>query len=212
MGREVGVRDPAQKNPILPTLFPATLPIYLPAGPGPRSPGPRLPRFPPAPPCPGPARGARGWQQSGSRASRRIPQSLRFAPPPPSSHLVDSLITGILQGQVHHGVLQRPAHVELQRQVVDPLPDRQMARGRASVLPTSTQLGPAGPTPLTPSAPLQVIQHPSSVTSIPALSPFSFSASQALGPTGKILVPAFPLTLDKSLFFSEPVSLSGKRG
>lgn len=29
-------------------------------------------------------------------------------------HLVRSLVTSVLQGQVHHGVLQCTAHVELQ--------------------------------------------------------------------------------------------------
>lgn len=37
------------------------------------------------------------------------------------SHLVDGLIAGVLQPQVDHGVLQRPAHVELQGQVIHPL-------------------------------------------------------------------------------------------
>ena len=40
---------------------------------------------------------------------------------PTPTHLVGGLVTGVLQCQVHHGVLQRPAHVEFQRQVVDPL-------------------------------------------------------------------------------------------
>lgn len=36
-------------------------------------------------------------------------------------YLVDGLITGVLQAQVDHGVLQRSAHVELQRQIINPL-------------------------------------------------------------------------------------------
>lgn len=36
-------------------------------------------------------------------------------------YLIGGLITGVLQRQVHHGVLQSPAHVELQRQVVHAL-------------------------------------------------------------------------------------------
>ena len=39
----------------------------------------------------------------------------------PSAYLVQSLIAGALDAQVDHGVLQRPAHVVLQRQVVDAL-------------------------------------------------------------------------------------------
>lgn len=57
------------------------------------------------------------WQQSVPSALRRAPQSLR----PPLPHLIGGLITGVLQGQVHHGVLQCASHVELQGQVVDPL-------------------------------------------------------------------------------------------
>ena len=38
-----------------------------------------------------------------------------------ASHLVGGLITGVLQGQVHHGVLQSAAHVELQGDVVHTL-------------------------------------------------------------------------------------------
>ena len=37
------------------------------------------------------------------------------------SDLVDGLVAGVLQPQVDHGVLERPAHVELQRQIIDPL-------------------------------------------------------------------------------------------
>lgn len=37
------------------------------------------------------------------------------------SHLVGGLIAGALQGQIHHGVLQGSAHVELQREVVHTL-------------------------------------------------------------------------------------------
>lgn len=36
-------------------------------------------------------------------------------------YLVDGFITGVLQAQVDHGVLQRSAHVELQRQIINPL-------------------------------------------------------------------------------------------
>lgn len=38
-------------------------------------------------------------------------------------HLIGGLIAGVLQGEVDHGVLQSPAHVELQGQVVDALQD-----------------------------------------------------------------------------------------
>jgi len=34
------------------------------------------------------------------------------------SHLVDGLITGVLQTQINHGILERSTHVELQRQVI----------------------------------------------------------------------------------------------
>lgn len=37
------------------------------------------------------------------------------------SDLVDGFIAGVLQPQVDHGVLERPAHVELQRQIIHPL-------------------------------------------------------------------------------------------
>lgn len=37
------------------------------------------------------------------------------------AHLVDGLVTGVLQRQVHHGVLQCAAHVELQGEVVHTL-------------------------------------------------------------------------------------------
>ncbi len=37
------------------------------------------------------------------------------------SHLVDGFIAGILQPEVDHGVLERSAHVELQRQIIHPL-------------------------------------------------------------------------------------------
>lgn len=37
------------------------------------------------------------------------------------AHLVDGFIAGVLQPQVDHGVLQRPAHVELQGQIIHPL-------------------------------------------------------------------------------------------
>lgn len=39
----------------------------------------------------------------------------------PEPDLVDGFIAGVLQPQVDHGVLQRPAHVELQGQIVHPL-------------------------------------------------------------------------------------------
>lgn len=44
-----------------------------------------------------------------------------FFPHDPLPHLVCGFITGVLQGQVNHGVLQSPAHVELQGEVVDTL-------------------------------------------------------------------------------------------
>lgn len=37
------------------------------------------------------------------------------------SDLVDGFIAGVLQPQVDHRVLERPAHVELQRQIIHPL-------------------------------------------------------------------------------------------
>lgn len=40
-------------------------------------------------------------------------------------YLVDGFITGVLQPQVDHGVLESPAHVELQRQIIHPLHMRQ---------------------------------------------------------------------------------------
>lgn len=39
-------------------------------------------------------------------------------------YLVGSFITCVLQGQVHHRVLQSAAHVELQREVVDALQEK----------------------------------------------------------------------------------------
>lgn len=42
-------------------------------------------------------------------------------PPHPLLHLVCGLITGVLQSQVNHGVLQSAAHVKLQGEVVDTL-------------------------------------------------------------------------------------------
>lgn len=41
------------------------------------------------------------------------------------SHLVDGFIAGILQPQVDHRVLERPAHVELQRQIIHPLGEKE---------------------------------------------------------------------------------------
>lgn len=48
-------------------------------------------------------------------------QFLMGTPAPPKPHLVNGFITSILQAQVHHGVLQSAAHVELQGQVVNAL-------------------------------------------------------------------------------------------
>lgn len=60
-----------------------------------------------------------------------IPRSWNTRIPPspcphPSwdAHLVDSLVTGILQPQVNHRVLQRPSHVEFQREVINPLEEK----------------------------------------------------------------------------------------
>lgn len=60
-----------------------------------------------------------------------IPRSWNTRIPPspcphPSwdAHLVDSLVTGILQPQVNHRVLQRPPHVEFQREVINPLEEK----------------------------------------------------------------------------------------
>ena len=39
--------------------------------------------------------------------------------------LVDGFITGVLQPQVDHRVLQCPAHVELQRQIIHPLVEKE---------------------------------------------------------------------------------------
>lgn len=46
--------------------------------------------------------------------------------PDPSwdAHLVNSLITGVLQPQVNHRVLQRPPHVEFQGEVINPLQEK----------------------------------------------------------------------------------------
>ncbi len=44
------------------------------------------------------------------------------------SHLIRGLITGILQGQVHHGVLECTAHVELKGDVVHALQFGRKAR------------------------------------------------------------------------------------
>lgn len=40
------------------------------------------------------------------------------------AHLVNSLITGVLQPQVNHRVLQRPPHVEFQGEVINPLQEK----------------------------------------------------------------------------------------
>jgi len=40
------------------------------------------------------------------------------------SDLIDGFVAGVLQAQVDHGVLERPAHVELQRQIIHPLEER----------------------------------------------------------------------------------------
>lgn len=37
------------------------------------------------------------------------------------SDLVDGFVAGVLQPQVDHCVLESPPHVELQRQIIDPL-------------------------------------------------------------------------------------------
>lgn len=104
-------------------------------------------------------------------AGSKDPPSLKGFP-----HLVGGLITGVLQGQVHHGVLQCPAHVEFQRQVVDPLPrDRQTGRGvRATPLAfRQEQLGLA----LSPTCLISVIS-----SFLPAQSSYLF---QTLGPNRK---------------------------
>ena len=127
---------------------------------------------------------------------------------PTPAHLIGGLVTGILQRQVHHGVLQRPADVEFQRQVVDPLSGETDGGGGGeggSRRPPDIQPGPAGPAPLTPAAPLL-----GSRGFQPCL---QFSCLLRLwDPEGKILVSAFLLTLDKSLFFSEPQFLHLKNG
>lgn len=50
-----------------------------------------------------------GWSRHGSKNHGR------------GLHLVHGLVTGVLQGQVHHGVLEGATHVELQGDVVDTL-------------------------------------------------------------------------------------------
>lgn len=85
--------------------------VYPPVCPGRRSPAPRPPPSPPAPPCPGPAAADRTVS-----ARERAFACLRAV-----TDLVDGFVAGVLQAQVDHGVLQRPAHVELQGQIVHPL-------------------------------------------------------------------------------------------
>ena len=53
------------------------------------------------------------------------------------SHLVDGLVTGVLQPQVNHGVLEGSAHVELQGEVVHPLDRRTGTFSSGSVPPLS---------------------------------------------------------------------------
>ena len=55
-------------------------------------------------------------------------------PQDPLPHLVCSFITGILQSQVHHGVLQSPAHVELQGEVVDTLQKKNERNNSSNIL------------------------------------------------------------------------------
>lgn len=105
--------------------------------------GPRSPASRPKPPLPSPASSSisssssmsrPSWRGQGGAAVRAKGQPGRpprpVCPPPDPPDLVNGLVAGVLQGQVHHGVLQRPAHVELQRQVVDPLPETQARGGR----------------------------------------------------------------------------------
>jgi len=49
---------------------------------------------------------------------------VRVRAEPQDAHLVDGFVAGILQPQVNHGVLQRPPHVELQGEVVNPLEEK----------------------------------------------------------------------------------------
>lgn len=57
------------------------------------------------------------------------------------SHLVGGFITGVLQSQIHHGVLQSAAHVELQREVVHTLQmewtDRVISQSNRDIICTS---------------------------------------------------------------------------
>lgn len=60
-----------------------------------------------------------------------IPRSWKTWIPPQCSpqpsgdaHLVNSLVTGVLQPQVNHRVLQRPPHVEFQGEVINPLQEK----------------------------------------------------------------------------------------
>ena len=64
------------------------------------------------------------------------------------SHLVGGFIAGVLQAEVDHGVLQSSTHVELQRQVVDPLGtdsrSAQLGVTAKSIIPTNrTSLRPS---------------------------------------------------------------------
>lgn len=52
------------------------------------------------------------------------PSRSRSSPTPWDAHLVDGFIAGVLQPQVNHGVLQRPPHVKLQGEVVNPLKEK----------------------------------------------------------------------------------------
>lgn len=99
--------------------------VYLPACPDHRSPAPRPPPSPPAPPCPGQA-AADGTVSAGERVACAFACLLAV------TDLVDGFVAGVLQAQVDHGVLQRPAHVELQGQIVHPLEKKKKRTGDAA--------------------------------------------------------------------------------
>lgn len=99
--------------------------------PGHHFPDQRPPPCLPAPPCPNPTI----QQQSASRTDelvfftmigkRDLTVIMRICSFP---HLVHGLITGVLQREVHHGVLEGAAHVELKGDVVHSLRCREEGR------------------------------------------------------------------------------------
>lgn len=110
------------------------LAVYLPVCPDLRFPDPHPPPSPPAPPCPGRAT-AEGnikafcWyfyeKVKGYQNSHYVHWTRVFVVASMScwlvSDLVDGFIAGVLQPEVDHSVLEGPAHVELQGQIIHPL-------------------------------------------------------------------------------------------